>query len=37
MYLADVANPEVLKELVDRINKLDVDSILNAAVLSRIH
>ncbi|MEH6994022.1 spore germination protein [Neobacillus drentensis] len=34
MYLADVANPEVLKELVDRINKLDVDSILNAASLA---
>ena len=34
MYLADVANPEVLKELVNRINKLDVDSILNAASLA---
>jgi spore germination protein len=34
MYLADVAKPEVLKELVDRINKLDVDSILNAASLA---
>jgi spore germination protein len=34
MYLADVANPEVLKELVDRLNKLDVDSILNAASLA---
>lgn len=34
MYLADVANPEVLKVLVDRINKLDVDSILNAASLA---
>lgn len=34
MYLADVANPEVLEELEDRINKLDVDSILNAASLA---
>ena len=34
MYLADVVNPEVLKELVDRITQLDVDSILNAAVLA---
>src|SRR3954451_12623275 len=34
MYLADVANPEVVKELVNRINKLDVDSILNAASLA---
>jgi spore germination protein len=34
MYLADVVNPEVLKELVDRINKLDVDSVLNAASLA---
>lgn len=34
MYLADVAKPEVLKELVDRINKLDVDSIINAASLA---
>lgn len=34
MYLADVVNPDVLKELVDRLNKLDVDSILNAASLA---
>ncbi|WP_179602475.1 spore germination protein [Neobacillus driksii] len=34
MYLADVAKPEVLKELVDRLNKIDVDSILNAASLA---
>ncbi|WHY01620.1 spore germination protein [Neobacillus sp. DY30] len=34
MYLADVVNPEVLKELLDRINKLEVESILNAASLA---
>ncbi|MEC1522358.1 spore germination protein [Neobacillus niacini] len=34
LYLADVANPDVLKELVDRINKLEVDGILNAASLT---
>ncbi|MFL6560112.1 MAG: spore germination protein, partial [Bacillus sp. (in: firmicutes)] len=34
MYLADVVNPEVLKELVERITKLDVDCILNAASLA---
>ncbi|MEH7248197.1 spore germination protein [Neobacillus niacini] len=34
MYLADVANPEVLQELVDRINKLKVDFIINTASLA---
>jgi spore germination protein len=34
MYLADVAKPEVIKELVDRLNKIDVDSILNSASLA---
>ncbi|SDM84047.1 spore germination protein [Bacillus sp. OK048] len=34
MYLADVANPEVLQELVDRINKLNVDFIINAGSLA---
>ncbi|WHZ04103.1 spore germination protein [Neobacillus sp. YX16] len=34
MYLADVAKPEVLKELLDRLNKIDVDSILNSASLA---
>jgi spore germination protein len=34
LYLADVANPEVLKELEERIQKVDVDSIINAGVLA---
>lgn len=34
MYLADVANPEMLKELEGRIQKVDVDSVLNAGVLA---
>ncbi|WP_045522448.1 spore germination protein [Neobacillus niacini] len=34
MYLADVANPEVLQELVNRINKLKVDFIINTAALA---
>lgn len=33
MYLADVAHPDVLKELEDRIQKLDVDAILNTGEL----
>ncbi|MFK9094927.1 spore germination protein [Bacillus salipaludis] len=31
MYLADVANPEVLQELIDRINKLEIDCLLRNA------
>ncbi len=34
MYLADVANPEVLQELVARIQKIDVDSVINAGALA---
>ncbi|KRE86553.1 spore gernimation protein [Paenibacillus sp. Soil766] len=34
LYLADVANPEVLKELEDRIQQLDVDVILNTGELA---
>ena len=34
LYLADVANPEVLKQLEERIQKVDVDSILNAGTLA---
>ncbi|MGA5691574.1 spore germination protein [Cytobacillus pseudoceanisediminis] len=34
LYLADVANPEVLKEIEERIQKVDVDSIINAGVLA---
>ncbi|EKN69130.1 spore germination protein [Neobacillus bataviensis LMG 21833] len=34
MYLADVANPEVLQELIDRINKLQIDCLLNTASLA---
>lgn len=34
MYLADVVNPEVLKELEERIKTVHVDSILNAGVLA---
>ncbi|MDQ0201506.1 spore germination protein [Neobacillus ginsengisoli] len=33
MYLEDVAHPEVLQELEDRIRRLDVDAILNAGEL----
>ncbi|MFC6226280.1 spore germination protein [Paenibacillus allorhizosphaerae] len=33
LYLADVANPEVLQELEDRIQKIDVDAILNTGEL----
>ncbi|GAA4834047.1 spore germination protein [Paenibacillus vulneris] len=33
LYLADVAHPEVLKELEDRIRRLDVDAILNTGEL----
>ncbi|MCS0674518.1 spore germination protein [Cytobacillus firmus] len=34
LYLADVANHEVLKEIEERIQKVDVDSIINAGVLA---
>ncbi|KKK38220.1 spore gernimation protein [Mesobacillus campisalis] len=34
LYLADVVNPEVLKELENRIKQLNVDSIINAGVLA---
>ena len=33
LYLADVANPDVLKELEKRIRNVKVDSIINAGVL----
>lgn len=36
LYLADVANPEVLQELEDRINQVDVDAILNAGELEEL-
>ena len=35
LYLADVADQEILKEIVDRIQRVDVDSIINAGVLSQ--
>ncbi|MDF2036368.1 spore germination protein [Cytobacillus oceanisediminis] len=34
MYLADVANQEVLKELEERIQRIDVDSVINAGALA---
>jgi spore germination protein len=34
LYLADVVNPDVLKELEERIKQVNVDSILNAGVLA---
>jgi len=34
LYLADVVNPDVLKKLEERIQKVDVDSIINAGVLA---
>ncbi|MBP2239851.1 spore germination protein [Cytobacillus eiseniae] len=34
LYLADVANPDVLRELEYRIQKVNVDSVLNAGVLA---
>jgi spore germination protein len=34
MYLADVVNPDALKELERRIRKVDVDNIINAGVLA---
>ncbi|TXK81462.1 spore germination protein [Paenibacillus sp. N3.4] len=34
LYLADVAHPEVLQELVDRIQQLDVDIIMNTGELA---
>ncbi|PAE39395.1 spore germination protein [Bacillus sp. 7884-1] len=34
LYLADVAHPEILKELEDRIKHLDVDCILNTGELA---
>lgn len=34
LYLADVTNPELLKELEERIQKVDVDNIINAGVLT---
>ncbi|WP_090576769.1 spore germination protein [Paenibacillus sp. OV219] len=33
LYLADVANPEVLQELVDRIKQVDIDAILSTGEL----
>lgn len=36
VYLADVAHPEVLKELEDRIRKLDVDTIINTGELAEL-
>ncbi|KEO83833.1 spore germination protein [Tumebacillus flagellatus] len=33
LYLADVAKPEVLRELEDRLQKINVDSILNSGEL----
>lgn len=36
LYLADVANPEMLKELEDRIQQLDVDVILNTGELAEM-
>ncbi|MGJ7913507.1 spore germination protein [Neobacillus sp. LXY-1] len=33
LYLEDVAHPEVLRELEDRIRQLDIDAILNAGEL----
>ncbi|UKS28017.1 spore germination protein [Paenibacillus sp. HWE-109] len=36
MYLADVAHPEVLKELEDRIQQVDVDVIINTGELSEM-
>ncbi|WP_082361000.1 spore germination protein [Bacillus sp. FJAT-28004] len=34
MYLADVANPELLKELEKRINLIDIDAIMNTGELA---
>lgn len=34
LYLADVVNPAVLTELEDRIQKVDVDSVINAGTLA---
>jgi spore germination protein len=34
LYLEDVANPELIKELDNRIKKIEVDSILNSGVLA---
>nr|WP_307449905.1 MULTISPECIES: spore germination protein [unclassified Paenibacillus] len=36
LYLADVAHPEVLKELQDRIEQLDVDVIINTGELAEL-
>lgn len=36
VYLADVANPEILKELEDRISQLDVDVIINTGELAEL-
>jgi spore germination protein len=36
LYLADVAHPEVLKELEDRIQQLDVDVIINTGELAEL-
>ncbi|AZN42910.1 spore germination protein [Paenibacillus albus] len=33
LYLADVANPEVLQELVERIKRVDIDAILSSGEL----
>lgn len=33
LYLADVANPEVLQELVDRLKQIDIDAILSSGEL----
>lgn len=34
IYLADVAEPKILKELEDRINHIDIDAILNTGELA---
>lgn len=35
-YLADVANPDILRELTDRIGRLDVDLIINTGELAEL-
>ncbi|QJD88285.1 spore germination protein [Cohnella herbarum] len=34
LYLGDVANPDILKELETRINKIDIDAIMNTGELA---
>ncbi len=36
VYLEDIAHPEVLQELEDRINKLDVDAIISSGELAEL-